>query len=286
MVATPLKYHGGKAYLAPKIVAMMPPHLHYVEPYFGGGAVLLAADPEGRSEVVNDLNGALTNFWRVLQSPIDFPHMLRILEAMPFSENEWQRSKKFLGEMEAARGFLEKDRPSPFYAAYFFVLCRQSLAGRMRCFAPMSRSRVRRGMNEQCSAWITTVDHLPTVHARLRRVAVLGPRPALEIIRQQDGPDTLHYCDPPYLLETRADGSKEYGEQEMGHNDHLDLLQVLREVKGKFLLSGYRSPLYDDFAEKQGWHRTDYDAPNNAAGGKSKRRMTESVYSNFTPAAS
>ena len=52
----------------------MPPHLHYVEPFFGGGAVLLARDPEddglwlfphkGVSEVVNDINGQLINFWR------------------------------------------------------------------------------------------------------------------------------------------------------------------------------------------------------------------------------
>lgn len=63
----PLKWHGGKHYLAQDIVAMMPPRcrrpgnpaaddtgwLHYVEPYFGGGAVLLANDPIGISEVAN-----------------------------------------------------------------------------------------------------------------------------------------------------------------------------------------------------------------------------------------
>src|SRR6185312_9978188 len=72
----PLKWHGGKHYLAPKIVALFPPrrsdanpdgYVHYVEPYAGGLAVLLASDPEGVSEVANDLDGGLTNFWRVLQ---------------------------------------------------------------------------------------------------------------------------------------------------------------------------------------------------------------------------
>ena len=41
----PLKWWGGKHYLAPKIIALMPPHLHYVEPYAGGLAVLLEKDP-------------------------------------------------------------------------------------------------------------------------------------------------------------------------------------------------------------------------------------------------
>jgi hypothetical protein len=32
----PLKWHGGKHYLARQVVALMPSHLHYVEPFAGG----------------------------------------------------------------------------------------------------------------------------------------------------------------------------------------------------------------------------------------------------------
>src|SRR5579859_8049086 len=86
----PLKWHGGKHYLAPKIVALMPPHLHYVEPYFGGGSVLLAKDPEGVSEVVNDLNYELTEFWLALQDPEAFGRFWGLSKATPFSETEWK----------------------------------------------------------------------------------------------------------------------------------------------------------------------------------------------------
>lgn len=65
-ISPPLKWHGGKHYLAKRIVALMPPHVHYVEPYAGGLSVLLAKDPEGVSEVVNDIHGDLTNFWQCL----------------------------------------------------------------------------------------------------------------------------------------------------------------------------------------------------------------------------
>ena len=74
----PLKWHGGKSYLADWIIDRMPPHLHYVEPFAGGLAVLLAKNPldlrhqwsdksseKGHSEVVNDLNQELMNFWQV-----------------------------------------------------------------------------------------------------------------------------------------------------------------------------------------------------------------------------
>jgi DNA adenine methylase len=86
VVTPPLKWHGGKHYLARWIIGLMPPHLHYVEPYFGGGQVLFARDPadrrlwwdgptsdhrraDGVSEIVNDLHGDLMNFYRVLKDP-------------------------------------------------------------------------------------------------------------------------------------------------------------------------------------------------------------------------
>jgi len=81
-------------------------------------------------------------------------------------------------------------------AVSFFVECRMSLAGRGDQFAPLSRTRTRRGMNEQASAWLSAVDGLRAVHRRLRRVVVLN-RPAIEVIQGQDGPDTLFYLDPP-----------------------------------------------------------------------------------------
>ena len=44
----PLKWHGGKHYLTRHVLALMPRHLHYVEPFFGGGQVLFARDPQDR----------------------------------------------------------------------------------------------------------------------------------------------------------------------------------------------------------------------------------------------
>ena len=81
-----------KHYLTERIIALMPLHTHYVEPYFGGGAVLLAKDPVGVSEVVNDLHGELTNFRRVLQDENTFQEFQRVVEAVPFSQPEWERA--------------------------------------------------------------------------------------------------------------------------------------------------------------------------------------------------
>ena len=125
----PLKWHGGKYYLAPKIVALMPPHLHYVEPFFGGGSVLLAKPEDRVSEVVNDLDGGLTNFWRVLQDEATFSRFVRIIQATPFSEAEWRKAQE---DTATATDPVQQ-------AAQFYVHCRQSLAGRRNCFASISR---------------------------------------------------------------------------------------------------------------------------------------------------
>lgn len=273
-ITPPIKYHGGKHYLAPKIIALMPPHVHYVEPYFGGGAVLLAKNPEGVSEVVNDVNGSLTNFWRVLQCEESFADFKRLADTTPFSEAEFNKASQWLLDFAD----LGINSPHVGKAYCFFVACRQSMSGRMKDFAPLSRTRTRRGMNEQASAWLTAIEGLPAVHERLKRVVILN-RNGPEVIRSQDGPDTMFYCDPPYLHETRAT-TGEY-EHEMTTGQHVELLGTLAGIKGKFLLSGYRHPIYDEMAACHNWSRTDFDLPNNAAGGKSKRRMTESVWHNF-----
>jgi DNA adenine methylase len=280
----PLKFHGGKNYLAKDIIDLMPPRcqnpndpapgdtswLHYVEPYFGGGAVLLANNPEGISEVVNDIDGALTNFWRILQHRDLSSWFIRRAEATPFSEGEYGRAVEVLAG---------KTREPVLRAWAYFVVCRQSLAGRMRGFATLTRNRTRRGMNEQASAWIGAVDGLAAVHERLRRVVILDAAQAADVIKKQDGPRTLFYLDPPYLETTRSTPSV-YA-YEMTEQQHGELLDLLSDIEGRFLLSGYPSDLYDAYERQMGWRRVDIAVPNQAAGGKTKRIMTECVWMNY-----
>jgi DNA adenine methylase len=228
--------------------------------------VLLAKDPEGVSEVVNDLSGELTTFWQVLADPILFQVLKRYLEAVPVSQEIFEQSMH------------ERAVSAPVNAAWFFIKCRQSMAGRMQSFSPITRTRTRRGMNENASAWISAIDGLAEVHARLRRVVILNDD-ALHVIKSQDGPATLFYLDPPYLHETRA-GVGQYA-YEMVDDQHEQLLRLLKTLTGKFMLSGYRSELYDRYAKEAGWNRIEFQVANHAASGKSKRKMIECLWVNY-----
>lgn len=283
----PLKWHGGKGPLAKKIVGLFPPrcknpnnpspddtgYLHYVEPYFGGGSVMLANDPEGISEVANDLNGLLTNFWAVLADPDLFPKFRRQVEATPFDERIFRRAAEFVDGDKVEEGHC-----SVYRAVQFFIVCRQSLSGRMKGFAGITRNRTRRGMNEQVSAWLNSIEGLPIVHGRMKR-ALVRNQPAVTVIKKEDGKRSLFYVDPPYLFETR-ETTGEY-EHEMSDDQHLELLDVLSRIQGRFILSGYRSKMYDEAAEKNNWRRHEFNVPNNSAGGKKKRRMVECCWLNY-----
>jgi DNA adenine methylase len=255
----PLKWHGGKNYLADRIIDLMPRHLHYCEPYFGGGQVLFRRDPadrrlrwdgptsdgrkaDGVSEVVNDIDGDLMKFYAVLKDPGTFAALRHRLSLTLFSESEWQDAYRLLSGPDGS----PVDR-----AAALFVQVRQSMAGRRTEFTPITRTRLRGGRNGEVNAWSNAIEGLAAAHERLRDVVVLC-RQALEVIRQHDGPATLLYLDPPYLHETRA-ATEAYGRFEMTEADHRRLLDLLRVVKGKVVLSGYPSALYD--RALAGWTR-------------------------------
>jgi DNA adenine methylase len=271
----PLKWHGGKFYLAKDIVSLMPEHIHYVEPYFGGGAVLFAKDPQGVSEVVNDLNKFLTTFWTVMRCPLRFKEFYREIEAAPFSEALYQSAVEVLDNNSDQIFSSEVD-----LAVAFFVACRQSLAGRMKSFTGVTKTRTRRGMNNEVSAWLSSIEGLPAAHARLKRVLVLN-RSAIEVIRGQDGSNVLMYIDPPYMPSTRV--STEVYEHEMTREQHVELLDTLADpaLKSRWMLSGYRSDLYDEYASKHKWNRHDFLIANHASGKAEKAKVTENLWCNF-----
>ena len=266
-----LKWHGGKHYLTQWLGSMIPIHLTYCEPYAGGLSLLLSRNPEGISEIVNDMDGDLVNFWQVLRSPRAYGRFKELCEATPFSEPTY---------FEACRTLMNSGVDPATRAWAFFTKCRQSMAGRMDSFSPMSTSRTRRGMNEQVSAWLSAIDELPAAHERLKRVAILLGR-ARRTMEQVDSPKTFFYLDPPYLPETRT--AKDVYKYEMDRTDHEMLLRYLADIKGKFMLSGYTSALYRHYARENGWHSRSKDLSNNSGKGDEKNPRTEWVWMNYNP---
>ena len=131
-------------------------------------------------------------------------------------------------------------------------------------------------MNEQASAWLSSIEGLADVHERLKRVVVLCDD-AVRIIRQQDGERTLFYLDPPYVHSTRS--AADAYQYEMDESAHDELLETIRQCQGRVMLSGYPNKLYDRILCD--WNRCDRKIDNKVSAARSKRIMTESLWYNF-----
>jgi DNA adenine methylase len=258
----PVKWHGGKHYLCHWIIGNFPPHHTYLEPFGGGASVLLNKAPS-QVEVYNDLDERITRLFRVLRDNGD--EIRRRLSLTPYSETEFQSAvESCCDEIEQAR----RD----------FVRWRLSLGGRGDSFS-FTLHRVRRGMPDVVSGYLSMIDEqLPFIIERLRRVQIVQ-RPAIDVIRTWDSPQTLVYCDPPYVPESRHAGSREVYGCEMSEHDHRELAEVLQNCQSRVLLSGYPSALYNDLYGK--WRQVQFDIANHAAGGRSKSRKTEVIWMNW-----
>lgn len=274
MDSAPLKWHGGKTYLLPWLKEHFPKsYSHFCSPFFGGGPeVFFLTALENVSEAVNDLNGDLVNFYRVLRDPEQATDLQLLLALTPVSRDEFERASASLGGVSdpVAR------------AAAFFVKYRMSRQALGKDFITAKTSRTRRGMNEAVSSYLSAVEGLPEAHLRLQEV-VIENRPAVEFIKAQDGYETFFYVDPPYLPDTRS--LKKAYELEMSEEDHGELLLLLGEIKGKFLLSGYPSEMYDQAAEAFGWRRVSKDVALHSSSAKEKPIKSECLWMNYDPSA-
>lgn len=257
----PFAYFGGKTRLAEQIAAAFPPHEHYVEPYGGSLAVLLAK-PRSRMETVNDLDGDLMTFWRVLRDQPD--DLARVCALTPHARVE-QLEAYALGE---APDDLERARR-------VWVLLSQGRAGVLRPTGWRHYVDPAGSVTSMPRYLEAYVSRIAPAAARLAGVS-LECQPALELItRYGKSPNVLLYVDPPYLGTSRRWGNA-YRHEMRNEQEHRDLAAVLHACDATVVLSGYDSPLYLELYPD--WHVTRIDTMTGQGGTKQDR--TEVLWSN------
>lgn len=240
-----LRYHGSKWRIAPWILEYLPPHDVYVEPY-GGGAAVLLRKPRSRLEVYNDIDGDVVHVFRVMR---DQPNeLLRNLVMTPFAREEFELAHEDTDDpIERARRTIVRS----FMGHGSASIQRQYRSG--------FRARGIRSTTSPPIDWIHYPESMIAVVERLRGV-VIENRPALDVIQQHDGPSTVMYVDPPYPMSVRHKGAKwnRCYANDMDDDDHRELADVLHDLIGGVLVSGYQSDFYNEIYGD--WRRVECQA--------------------------
>jgi DNA adenine methylase len=263
-----LRYHGGKFRLAPWVMSFFPPHLCYVEP-FGGAAGVLIQKPRSYSEVYNDLDGDIVNFFRVIRDPEKRVQLEEALILTPYAREEFEIA------FEPTKDMVERARRTVIRAQMGF-----GSAGATKGQTGF-RIDTKRAYGTAQHLWSEYPTSIVALGDRFRGVLIEN-RPAIEVIRAHDAPETLHFVDPPYLHSTRVlqgglkKGKGGYYRHEMTDQDHEALLSVLLGLDGMVVVSGYESNLYHDHLS--GW--TSHSTPARISGGRGTVMRKEVVWIN------
>lgn len=233
-----LRYHGGKFLLAKWIISHFPPHRIYTEAFGGAGSVLMQK-PRSYAEVYNDKWDTVVNVFRLLRNPETAKDLEEAIRLTPYSRTEFMERGEILISEE--HDPIEKARKTILRSFMGF-----GSASTNADHATGFRAISDRVGTSPAHGWVNYPDHIDSFVERLKGV-VIENRDFSGVIDQHDGPDTLHYLDPPYPQSVRRmdRGNASYA-HEIDGSVHRSMADLLKSVKGMVIISGYRCDLYDE----------------------------------------
>lgn len=257
----PLTYYGGKQKLVKDILPLMPEHNLYCEPFFGGGAIFFAK-PKSEIEVINDTNGELINFYKIVKTKYKQLEK-EIKQTLHSRQLHYHAAKAVLGFPDL---FSDVKR-----AWAIWVVANQGYASRLDSTWGYDRKK-----NTSAKRLHKKRDNFAKDYSERLEETEIENSDALKVIQSRDSRGSFFYCDPPYF-NSGMGHYKTYTEQ-----DFESLLKLLSTIKGKFLLSSYPSPLLKKYIRKNKWHTKEIEMPlSMTARYKSGKRKTEVLTGNY-----
>lgn len=249
-----MRYHGAKFRLAPWVISHFPEHKCYVEP-FGGAAGVLLKKEQSYAEVYNDLDDDVVNLFQVLRDKASNLALRELCALTPYSRHDFELA------FEPCEEPIEKARRMVVRATMGFGSASATKGN------SGFRTDTKRKYATAMHLWARYPDNLAEVCERLQSVLIEN-KPAIDVMRKHDAIDTLHYCDPPYLPDSRVKGNRCY-QHEMTEEGHEALLKSISELKGMVIISGYDSQLYNDYLAS--WRKEEKSARISAGRGTGTR---------------
>ncbi|MDO9001376.1 MAG: DNA adenine methylase [Bacteroidota bacterium] len=256
---TPITYYGGKQTLLKYLLPLIPEHRMYCEPFFGGGAVFFAK-PKSEVEVINDINGEIVNFFKVIKTK--FPELQKEIKATLHSRELYRNAMVVYAHPDL---FTDVKR-----AWALWVLTNQGFAGMIGSWGFGKDDSKEAALANKRDAFTKEYED------RLTKVQVENNN-AIKVINRCDDKETFIYADPPYI------GSDQGHYKGYSESDYRELLDALAKVKGKFLLSSYPSKILATYIKKYKW-KVQKVTKNVAVTKHTDKVKTEMIVMNYDPA--
>jgi DNA adenine methylase len=246
VIASILKYPGGKWRLASWLQTYTPRCARVVDAYCGSGAFALNLAYRSSHLVLNDRDQYLVQFFRALRERRD--DLIAAVALTPWSRADYLAVRGPNGEIVQTGDLVEDARRYlvATWEAHGTTLCTRN------GWRHKGRTDCARQMGGTYELWNSLPERL-AIAAQILKDAEIECLPALTVIGYYASPGTLIYADPPYVRKTDQGQRKRLYRHEMTDADHLELLAALKAHPGPVMLSGYDSDLYR--AEVGDWHR-------------------------------
>src|SRR5690606_7494401 len=261
MPKTPISYYGGKLNMLKEILPRIPKHRIYTESFFGGGAVFFAKE-KAESEIINDTNAMVVNFYEVCKT--DFENLKAKIESTLFSRATYSVALTIYRVPHLFNTLQQ--------AWAFYVATNMGFSSRIGSWGfDKYGKRVKAFLNKK-------LQFDGDIFKRLA-YAQIEHSDACKVLEFYNTDDAFHYVDPPYINSNQG----HYG----GYTelDFEKLLDTLSNIKGKFLLSSYPSKILDAYIKKNGWYTKQFSKPltaKKAIAGKSRdSKKTEVLTANY-----
>lgn len=258
---TAISYYGGKQQLLPKILPIIPEHKIYSEAFFGGGSVYFAKEP-AKVEIINDINKQVVNFYKVAKR--NFPKLKAEIDVTLYSEEQYKEARQIYLSSDAS------EQNSVLRAWALFVLSHQT-------FLHIIDSTWGYGRDRNVATTFTNKKQMfdERYVKRLENTQIFC-RDALRVLVNADDEQTFHFIDPPYYNSDCG----HYGGYSL--EDFERLLNVIQNLKGKFLMTSYPSEILDEYAEKNGWFQIKFEMHKSASHKEGERKI-EVFTMNYEP---
>ncbi len=244
---TPISYYGGKQSIMPELLKNIPEHDIYIEPFFGGGSLFWAKEPS-KSEIINDYNDNVFNFYHVLKN--NFDELNQKIKSTIFGRNTYKvaiviyTNPTIFNKVERAWAFWFATNAG-FNNAIGDIRADRKTAVRVR-------NKIKAFSREYCK--------------RLETVT-LESEDAINLIVNRDHEKAFIYADPPYI------GAKQGHYAGYNQQHFNELLKTLSKIKGKFLLSSYPNEELSTYATKNNWSQREITAHLRASSTRNKMKV-------------